>query len=652
MQRTATAVFCALAVWWIGAVQVQAGAVTATQSDQHSGHHPATGQAAAGANAPAPQTGSAMSGMGGMGEIMGGEMEGERPAAPFFSRLIALPDLDSAQRHQLAREANDRVHRGLQLIEQGSGQARDTARSSDSAEAVRAIREGLALYQSGIAAQEALNGSSPQTAAVDWFRDQTSVAALPHDDNQEALFGLSPGHLLLMSFLTLVSLVFLALQYLRWRRVRELAATASSSGAEPLASSSEASERRAIVVPPPEPPAPRPAGAAVAPASALEASNSPAPGGAALRRPKPWSGELRVAQIFRETPSVATFRLVEPSSDRLPFDFLPGQFLQVEVDNGEEPRSRRSYTIASSPTQRGYVELTVKREELGAVSRHLHDRVKVGDPLKVMGPYGSFTFTGSDADSIVLIAGGVGITPMMSVLRYLTDTAWPGEIFFVYGARSTEEFIFRGELEQLERRHEKLHVFASMQRAPGTVWLGPEGPITGDLLRAAVPDIAKRRVHLCGPPGMMAAMKQILSELGVPEAQVHSEAFGPASLPGENAPGAVSTLDPAAPAPSATPDPAAPRTGLAVAPATVTFSVSGISAALPADQTVLEAAEGAGVEIPYSCRIGECGVCVTRLLEGNVTMAVESGLDPADKAQGYILACQAKSTGVPLVVEA
>ena len=79
---------------------------------------------------------------------------------------------------------------------------------------------------------------------------------------------------------------------------------------------------------------------------------------------------------------------------------------------------------------------------------------------------------------------------------------------------------------------------------------------------------------------------------------------------------------------------------------------SGVSAALPADETVLEAAEGAGVEIPYACRAGTCGACVVKLLQGEVTMEVESGLAPADKAQGYVLACQAKGTGTPLVVEA
>ena len=150
-----------------------------------------------------------------------------------------------------------------------------------------------------------------------------------------------------------------------------------------------------------------------------------------------------MVQIVRETPSVLTFRLADPTADRLPFDFLPGQFLQVEVEPEAGKTARRSYTIASSPTQRAYVELTVKREEQGVVSRYLHDKVVADDLLKVSGPFGAFTFTGTDAQSIVLIAGGVGITPMMSVLRYLTDTAWKGDIFFFYGARSTEEFVFR-----------------------------------------------------------------------------------------------------------------------------------------------------------------------------------------------------------------
>jgi ferredoxin len=145
---------------------------------------------------------------------------------------------------------------------------------------------------------------------------------------------------------------------------------------------------------------------------------------------------------------------------------------------------------------------------------------------------------------------------------------------------------------------------------------------------------------------MMASVKRMLEELGVPSAQVHTEAFGPASLPAENAPEAATSAPVAAP-PAVK---AAAESGIAAA--TVTFAVSGVSAPLAADETILEAAEEAGVEIPYACRVGECGVCVTKLRSGEVTMAVETGLDPADKAQGYVLACQAKSAGGPLVVEA
>lgn len=631
-------------------------------ADEHASHHPgAAAGSTAGSAAPGDGmamdgspagTGSPMAGM--MDEMMGnGERRGPRPNQ-IFARLAALPPLDAATRHQLDDEADSRIHQALTLVDQASAAAERAASPDEMQQASQRLREGLDLYQSGVATRTvALGQANGQSVALDWFRDQLNLPASAHDGDGGPFYGLSPAHLFLMTLLIVVSAGLLALQLLRLRRVRELVGAGvgrPAFTASPIASGPALA--RTATMPTSGGVAPLAAGApepsvTVAPAVNLAPSALSPTGGAALRRPKSWTGTLRVAQIVRETPTIKTFRFVEPSADRLPFDFLPGQFLQVEVEPQFAKPVRRSYTISSSPTQRAYVELTIKREEQGVVSRYLHDQVKVGDFIKITGPFGAFTFTGSDAESIVLIAGGVGITPMMSVLRYLTDTAWPGEIFFVYGARSTDEFVFRAELEQLERRHEKLHVFAAMHRSPGTVWLGPEGNISREMLQGAVPDIVSRRVHLCGPPPMMTAMKRLLIELGVPEAQIHTEAFGPASLPADDAPEAV-TSDDAAPA---APPPAAAAAS-EVAPTTVTFSVSGVSAALPKDQTVLEAAEGAGVEIPYSCRIGECGVCVTRLLQGQVTMAVESGLDPTDKAQGYILACQAKSTGVPLVVEA
>jgi hypothetical protein len=150
---------------------------------------------------------------------------------------------------------------------------------------------------------------------------------------------------------------------------------------------------------------------------------------------------------------------------------------------------------------------------------------------------------------------------MMSVARYLTDISYPGEIFFLFGARTTEDFIFREELEYLERRHVNLHVAATMSRAPGTVWMGPEGLISKEFIAHAVPEISRRHVHLCGPPPMMEAVKGELAELGVPKEQVETEAFGPAE--GMAPADSLESAHPAEAALPATPAPPPPAGAIA-----------------------------------------------------------------------------------------
>ena len=626
---------------WLALALSLSMSVKAQEGEDHAAHH---GGGIGAASMPADGAMSAPSAPGSsdMAKMMNpmkdrminGEGENEHGhdsrRAAFFSQLLAFPALDEAARQRVASQASERVNTGLAMINAASADGARATTISARLEAARRMREGTDLFRAGSAAQGAIGGlQPPREVGLSWFRDQLDLDE-PPSGHANHWFGISPSHLLLMVFLALVSATLIALQMFRLRRIAAI--VGGGAAKSPPSAAPVAAPVAGKLAAPPTPDI-----------VALAPSNAAPPAGASLRKPKSWAGQLRVVQIVRETPTVLTFRLADPAADRLPFDFLPGQFLQVEVESEDGKAARRSYTIASSPTQRAYVELTVKREEQGVVSRHLHDKVSAGDLLKVSGPFGAFTFTGTDAQSIVLIAGGVGITPMMSVLRYLADTAWDGDIFFFYGARSTEEFVFRDEIERLERRFANLHVIAAMQRSPGTVWMGPEGPITREMILAAVPEIASRRIHMCGPPAMMGAMRTILAELGVPEAQVHTEAFGPASLPAD-----ASDLEvKPAPSPAQRPPP-----GSEVAPSTVTFSVSGVSAALPAEETVLEAAEGAGVEIPYACRVGQCGVCVVKLLEGEVTMAVETGLAPSDKEQGYVLACQAKGTGTPLVVEA
>lgn len=314
-----------------------------------------------------------------------------------------------------------------------------------------------------------------------------------------------------------------------------------------------------------------------------------------------------------------TFRLAATAGEDLPFSFEPGQFLTIAVTI-DGKAVKRSYSIASSPCCRGWCEITVKGAPGGVVSAYLHEQVAVGDLLGAAGPYGRFTFRG-ETPSVVMIAGGVGITPMMSSIRFLTDQSWTGEIFLIYACASLDKVIFRDEIDYLGRRHPNLHSVIVLSDEPSPSWTGERGRIGAELLARVVPDLPSRRIHVCGPPPMMEAVKAVLSGLHVPVEQIRTELF----------------LAPERPA-------VAPPPAGAVAPAAeCTFTRSDKKAPLTPEKTILEAAESVGVAIDYSCRQGFCGVCRTRLVSGQVTMAVEDGLSPQDKAAGYILACQARS---------
>lgn len=609
-------------------------ALAQTPAD-HTVHHPNEPKSAPPATAPksAPVPGTATMGASGMEHMTAVEKR------QLFPSLIAMPPASDAERQRLAAEAHARMSRGLPLLD-GAGDEAMRYFSTRDYEGLRAAaaraREGLDLLDSGVSTHLALAaGRDGSAIALDWFKSQMALSP-PQGNAGDLTRSVSPGHLTAMLVLTLLTGGLLALQVARHRRLRAILAAG-----QPTTSTPAPPAARLTVVPPAQRPNRQLPADDVVPSREVPA-------------PRAWSGELKIAQIIRETPSIKTFRLVDPSGTVLPFDYLPGQFMQVEIEAAEGGPLRRAYTLASSPTRKAYAELTIKREAKGQVSQHLHDHVAVGDALKVSAPYGHFTFTGMDEDAIVLIGGGVGVTPLMSVVRYLTDLAWPGQIFFVYAARSTEEFAFRAELEYLQQRHRNLQVLATMLRSEGTTWMGPQGQITRELLLAAVPELARRRVHLCGPPPMMATVKELLLELGVAADRIHTESFGPPSRPADvlppSPPAPVTAARIATTLPAAAPE--APARAPPIAAASVVFARSGKSAPLLDGMTVLEAAEAVGVDIPWSCRIGISGTCKVRLLEGEVSMEVQDGLAPSDKAAGYILACQAKTKGGNLVVEA
>lgn len=331
-----------------------------------------------------------------------------------------------------------------------------------------------------------------------------------------------------------------------------------------------------------------------------------------------WQGKLVLAETERVTHNVTTFRLKTPDGRPIPFDHHPGQVLTLSGTPGGVP-TKRSYTIASSPNWRDSVEITVKREEHGLVSRWLHDELRPGDTLDVESPNGTFYFTGEEADSIVLIAGGVGITPMMSIARYLTEKEWQGEIHLVLGFRTEADLIFRDEVAALAARNPNLHVVTALTR-PNRSWTGRQGRVDATLLAEVLPDVAARRAYICGPLTMMDSTKANLVALGMPQANIHMEAFGTDKR-----------------------DPTWRHSSVEAAIAgKVLFDLSDAVAPLEEGATILDAAEDAGVFIDNACRTGTCGACRIKLHAGDVSMANDDALTEQDKADGYVLACQAQ----------
>ncbi|WP_406630623.1 2Fe-2S iron-sulfur cluster-binding protein [Amycolatopsis sp. WGS_07] len=313
---------------------------------------------------------------------------------------------------------------------------------------------------------------------------------------------------------------------------------------------------------------------------------------------------VRVAEIRRETPRTVTVAL----EDGAAFDFRPGQFFTLIADLGGRS-VRRAYSASSVPgTKR--LEVTVKRVEGGRFSSYVHERLRVGDRLSVRGPSGSF-HPDPRAD-LVLIAAGSGITPMMSVLRTRLSRPGRSRISLLYASRSSEETIFAAQLARLQRRHPRRLRVTHVQSRPDEGWTGERGRIDADLLRRWLGDASPSAEYCaCGPEPVMAAARTVAAELGVPDERFHEErytsgAFDPAEMSAE--------------------------------PQEMIVENVGSAVVEPGD-TLLDAGLAAGLPMPYSCTVGNCGECLVRLRSGEVSMKQPNCLTERQLAGGYVLAC-------------
>ena len=228
----------------------------------------------------------------------------------------------------------------------------------------------------------------------------------------------------------------------------------------------------------------------------------------------PWVGKLRLTSVTTETPRVKTFRFGTEDGGRLPFMFAAGQYFELS--------GIRNYTASSSPTERDHVEFSIKYEDGGFFSTHMHDDLAVGSLVTVRGPYGHFTIPQNAPTPVVMIAGGVGVTPSLSQIRDLLDRGWPGAIDLIYSTATPADVIRADEFTRLAAEHANFRLVTVITN---DAVAGTCNRITADFLQSKVPDVANSQVYVCGPTPMMAAVTAMLTQLGVPPSSVFTESF-------------------------------------------------------------------------------------------------------------------------------
>jgi ferredoxin-NADP reductase len=340
----------------------------------------------------------------------------------------------------------------------------------------------------------------------------------------------------------------------------------------------------------------------------------------------PWRGPRRfkVAQKIDECPGVCSFYLAPFDGKPLP-QFLPGQHLTFELTDPDTNDSmKRCYSLSDkhSPT---FYRVTIKEAPLQtpSASKFFHTHVSNGVVLNVLAPGGTFFVDVTDDRPLVLLAGGVGLTPLFSILASICATGVPREVWFFFGVRNSKEHIMKKQLQALARQNQWLRLYVCYSQPLETDTFGEDakgadynvkGRVNTDLLKKELP-CSNYAFYLCGPPPMMEDLKKGLGEWGVPKKDILYEAFGASSVPTGPADG----------------------TGRQVM---VKFDRSKKEAQCWSDRKLLEPAQKCKAKISWGCLSGNCGACKTLVLSGKVDYDQPPGFTALEP--NYCLCCVAR----------
>lgn len=315
---------------------------------------------------------------------------------------------------------------------------------------------------------------------------------------------------------------------------------------------------------------------------------------------------MQVHSLQRETDDVWTLNLI--NNDFYPYQ--PGQFALVSIRDSED--TLRAYTLSSSPGLSPFVSISVRCLPDGIGSRWLTQEVKSGQVLWLSDAQGTFSCVQHPSDRYLMLAAGCGVTPIISMCRWLVVNRPQCDIQVILNVRTPENVIFAEQWQRLCASFPqlKLTLMAEQRIQPGFL----PGRISEQVLRQTVPDITSRTVMTCGPVVYMQQVEQLCQQLGVPARHFHKEQFHtPVEDQGD-------------------------QVKLRMGQPLREFRV-------PVGSTLLAALEAHNLPVNAACRAGVCGSCKTRILEGAYTTSSSMTLSAAEVEQGYVLACSCQLQG-------
>jgi ring-1,2-phenylacetyl-CoA epoxidase subunit PaaE len=345
---------------------------------------------------------------------------------------------------------------------------------------------------------------------------------------------------------------------------------------------------------------------------------------------------LTVKEVVKETADAVTLVFNQPESGNL--NYKPGQFITliIKVDG---KKIRRAYSLCSSPFLNETPAVTIKKVEGGLMSNYINNKLKSGDVIEIMEPMGSFTpdINSNNKKHLYLVAGGSGITPMMSIAKSVLSEELESKVSLVYANRDENSIIFKSTIEKMEVEFADRFVVTHCFEKPINEWSGLSGYLDADKLQSSFDatqnsDYELVEYYTCGPQPLMDIVMDSCSKLGIADDKKHLESF----VAGNTSPKGIIDSE---------------SSEIVTHEVTIILDGDEHKFEVKPDSTILETGLDNNIDMPYSCQSGLCTACRGKCVSGKIKMDEEDGLTEQEKAEGYVLLCVGHPLTDDVVVE-